>query len=626
MENKIDKIVVKSTDELIDVVHKISTVQSKKILVTFIDNSDILISSINLKVLLDSADEKSATLILQIPNNVTGVRNANLAGIPVIETPNLPTEDMWNDAEIKLRARMQKSSKKNSKLPEEYQSENITSFEERINSVLNKSQQDRVERKNQGTEESSDIVIDQDIHNIAQENKQKGDLTKIDFKNSPKQISPTSDPNKRDVRINTFFKNLFKNRKNGPNGADSKKPLAPQDKKEKILKLLPKILIPLVAVLIFVAVIYYKFAPYVRVTIFIESKPVEVEKVFTGSKNINEIDFEEGLIPTKTESVTKSVSDVVDATGTAYKGEKATGSVNISYISQDCTDADTPVTLNSGHKITTQAGKSFLLVGGATITCNGDTVVVNAQAVDVGEEYNISAGNYFTIDGYGNKIFGINSSAFTGGSKESYTVLSKQDVDKKVEELTKIATEEAENSLDDIGSGWQIIENTIESEVKEGSIKTAAAIGSETNSSDISLEVVASATYYYTAGVDEGLNQLLTEAAMNQNLFENSDGLELTLTGEIQKDLQVEDDDGDISITLTASSSVEPAVNREDLIAELMGMKWDEGTEYINNLTYTSGRDPVIHFNPENFPKKLRYFPTRQGRIDVKIEKDTVEN
>ena len=180
--------------------------------------------------------------------------------------------------------------------------------------------------------------------------------------------------------------------------------------------------------------------------------------------------------------------------------------------------------------------------------------------------------------------------------------------------------------MTDIGSGWQIIENTIKSEVKDGSIKTAVSIGSEANSSDISLEVVSSATYYYTAGVDEGLNNLLTEAALNQNLFESSDGLELTLTGEIEKDLQVEESDKEIKITLTASSSVEPAVNREDLIEELKGMKWDEGVDYINNLTYTSDRDPLIIFNPESFPKKLKYFPTRQGRIDVKIEKDTVEN
>jgi len=213
-----------------------------------------------------------------------------------------------------------------------------------------------------------------------------------------------------------------------------------------------------------------------------------------------------------------------------------------------------------------------------------------------------------------------------GGSKESYTVLSKQDVDKKVKELTEIATQEAENSLTDIGTGWQIIEDTIESEVKEGSIKTVVSIGSEASSSDLSLEVVSSAKYYYTAGVDEGLNDLLTQAAMNQNLFESSDGLELTLTGEIEKDLQVEESDKEVQITLTASSSVEPAVNKENLINELKGMKWAEGTDYINNLTFTSGRASILVFNPDSFPAKLRYFPTRQGRIDVKIEKDTVED
>ncbi|MDD3474934.1 MAG: hypothetical protein PHP08_03505, partial [Candidatus Dojkabacteria bacterium] len=365
---------------------------------------------------------------------------------------------------------------------------------------------------------------------------------------------------------------------------------------------------------------------YVKVTIFIESKPVEVEKVFTGSENINEIDFENSLIPIKTESVTKSVSDVVDATGTAYRGEKATGNVTVFYIvAGDCTDDTPTINLTEGHKITTDGG-TFVLTGSVSVTCTSSFGVVGVEAVNVGEEYNLAAGKNFSIDGYDSEVYARNSSAFTGGSKESYTVLSKSDVDTKVEELTKIATEEAENSLTDIGSGWQIIENTIESEVKEGSMKTAVAIGSEATSSDISLEVVSSATYYYTAGVDEGLNELLTEAAMNQNLFESSDGLELTLTGDIEKNLEVEDNDGDIKITLTASSSVEPDVNREDLINELRGMKWDNGIEYVKNLTYTSGRDPVIVFNPENFPEKLRYFPTRQGRIDVKIEKETVEN
>jgi hypothetical protein len=250
--------------------------------------------------------------------------------------------------------------------------------------------------------------------------------------------------------------------------------------------------------------------------------------------------------------------------------------------------------------------------------------VVGVEAVEVGEEYNIPSGKYFSVNDYStDRVFGVNSSAFTGGSKEEYTVLSQQDVNQKVDELTKIAKKEAESSLADIGSGWEIIEKTIDSKVKEGSISTAVAIGTETNSSDISLEVESSATYYYTAGVDTGLNSLLTEAAVNQNLFENGDGLNLTLTGDIEKDLTVNEEDGDVEITLTASSSVEPSIDREKIITDLKGMSWQEGIDYLNNLTFTANRSPVLKFTPEKFPQKLRHFPSRQGRIDIVVEKVT---
>ncbi len=400
-----------------------------------------------------------------------------------------------------------------------------------------------------------------------------------------------------------------------------------EDRKEKLLKLMPKLLIPLVVVLFLVAFLYYSFAPYVRATIFIESKPVEVEKTFTGNENINEIDFESLQIPIKRESVTKGVSDVVDATGTAYKGEKATGNVTVFYIvTGDCTDATPQITLSEGQRVTSDS-KDYLLTGGKTITCSKSYEVVGVEAVEVGEEYNLPADKYFSVQGYDiNEVYARNSSDLTGGSKEEYTVLSQKDVNEKVEELTKIAKEEAENSLTDIGSGWEIIESTIVSKVKEDSIKSAVAIGTETTSSDVSLEVESSATYYYTEGVDEGLNSLLTEAAINQNLFESNEGLQLTLTGDIEKELEVSEEDGDVKIALTASSSVEPSVKKEDLIKDLKGLRWGEGREYLNNLSFTADREPTVIFTPENFPIKLRRFPKRQGRINLVIEKIEVEN
>jgi hypothetical protein len=639
MEDKreqIEKIVVKSSDELIDVVREISKTKANKILVSFVEDSDILISSINLKVLLDSADEKEALIVVQIPANPSGIRNAKLAGIPVVDTPGLPSEDVWKEAQEDYINRLKKSSESSrSELPKDYKSENITSFEDRINSVLDKSKTERDKVKKE-EEEKGDlgIVVDSDIEKRGVEAEEGGDLTKVDLKNIPKPARKKSfDLSAKFDAVMDFFRSIGQKKGSKPEKSKITSVKEPRQKKDrnvkgKFVKILPKIIIPVVVVVILFFLLYFRLAPYVRVTIFIESKPVEVEKTFAGNENINEIDFENLEIPIKKETVTKSVSDTVEATGTAFRGEKATGSVELSYInSSGCTEDDQPIDLSSGQQINLSDGKAFVLTGSTTLQCNGGLRVVTAEAADVGEEYNIPSGQYFSVSGYdSDQVFGVNPSAFTGGSKEEYTVLSQQDVNGKVEELTELAKDEAESSLNDVGNGWEIIESTIKSEVKEGSIKSAVAIGTETTSSDVSLEVESSATYYYTQGVDEGLNDLLTEAAKNQNLFESEEGLDLTLTGDIEKELSVNEEGGDVEITLTAASSVEPSVNKETVISDLQGMRWEEGVEYIKGLSFTADKAPVINFEPEHFPQTFRYFPSRQGRIILEVDKYTVED
>lgn len=637
MSENIEKVVVKAKDELIDVVREISKTDAKRILISFIEDSEILISSINLKVLLDSADEKDALLVLQIPSNPTGVRNAKLADIPVIENPGMPSEEVWEDTREKYKKRREKSEKRNQEVPQEYKSENITSFEERINSVLNKTKsgEQKREKVDEDEKSSAGIVIDKDItekEEISFDDNE--DLTKVDFMDVPYPVKRKSEKKINLISSMKGFLGNFKKKDKGKKEREKKiKPIkrekvedkknGKRDIKEVLIKIVPRLVIPLALVAILLGFLYYYFAPYADVTIFIQSKPVEVEKVFTGSENINEIDFEELKIPIKSESVTKSVSDTVTATGTAFRGNNATGRVTISYIKPGgCSDADEPITLSEGVQLSTD-GKNYTLTGSATITCNNYSVV-GAEAVEVGEEYNIASGKYFSVTGYDSKVFGINSSAFTGGSKEEYTVLSQQDVNGKVEELTKIATEEAKRALQEIGGGWEIIDSTVKSSVKEGSIESAVSIGTETTTSDISLEVEASAKYYYTQGVDSGLNDLLTEAAVSQNLFESSEGLDLKLKGDIEKDLSVSEEDGEVKVTLTASSSVEPSVDKEEILNTLSGMKWDEGVDYLNNLSFTS-KSPIIKYTPERIPTNVRRFPSRQGKIKLVIEEDTIE-
>ena len=91
---KITKIVIGKEDELTDIVTGILDSQNERILVTFAEESDLLISPINLKVILETADERDKSIIAQIIKNPTGIRNAQLAGLTTIDNPSYPTEEM----------------------------------------------------------------------------------------------------------------------------------------------------------------------------------------------------------------------------------------------------------------------------------------------------------------------------------------------------------------------------------------------------------------------------------------------------------------------------------------------------------------------------------------------------
>ncbi|HRY74578.1 MAG TPA: hypothetical protein P5098_02720, partial [Candidatus Dojkabacteria bacterium] len=77
---KITKIVISSEDELTDVVTGILESPNERIVLTFAEESDLLISPINLKVIQETSDDENKLLIAQIINNPTGIKNARSAG------------------------------------------------------------------------------------------------------------------------------------------------------------------------------------------------------------------------------------------------------------------------------------------------------------------------------------------------------------------------------------------------------------------------------------------------------------------------------------------------------------------------------------------------------------------
>lgn len=607
MEEKtnLKKIIINANHELTDIAREIHDTDAQRIILTFTDQSDLLISPINLKVLLEISEKEDKLLIAQIIQNPTGVRNSKLAGIKVIETPSAPTEDDWievmEEKENRNKPEIIEEPKKESIVTEESEIKRSSSFEDRVNNAISRSKEPR--KIETLEEEDSFISIDEDTN--TQENIS---LAGKDFASMPREEGITEK-----VKIENPLKN-FKPIFKGINF-----------KNKKVVRI---ILIALGILLLVPGIgfaIYNQMVPIAKVKIFVEAKNVEIEKVFVGDPNIKEVDFDNLKIPVKTEEIKKSLSDTITPTGKAFKGEKAKGSVTITYWkSGGCVETTPVVSITNGHTITT-GNLTYKTTSAVELTCN-QMATVELVAADIGEDFNIGASKPFTVQGYSSaEVYGLNAAPFTGGTKEEYTVLSQKDVDTVVESLTATAIEEVKSELRENESAWEIIENSIKSEVEKDSVKTDKKVGEEASVVNLEVTIKGTATYYSTKGLNDSLTDILRQEAEAKNLFESENELELSLGDTIEKKLVVNDEVKDkVEIKLTASSSIRPKINKEDIENKLKGMKWEEGLSYISTLDF-SDQKTEVQFIPSNYPDFLKRFPDRRGGVLVTIKELQVE-
>lgn len=592
---KITKIVIGKEDELTDIVTGILDSQNERILVTFAEESDLLISPINLKVILETADERDKSIIAQIIKNPTGIRNAQLAGLTTIDNPSYPTEEMWEKEMLDRARRYNPLGKRVEKKEEVTETKEVVEpkneFKDRINSALEKS------RNNQEKEDDILITFDEDIEPLGSE-----------------EI-----PGDEQVNTKVHTKPVVQT---GPILEKLKSILQKIKYPTKLKRLIPLLTISVFVLSLLVAFIYYNTVPFVKIRIYVEAKEVSIERTFQGDENIKSVDFENSKIPIKQEIVEKSRSTTITATGTAYRGEKAKGKVNIAYVKIGGCTGVSALNLQAGHVIvSSSSGQSFKLDAATTVDCNNISEAA-VTAIEVGEEYNLSSGQHFTVQGFSsNEVYAMNSSgAFTGGSKEQYTVLSQADVNSGVEDLRKIAVEEGEQELKEKNGGWEVIVDSITSELVKSETKTDVNVGAEAKDVNLSIKTKSTATYFLKDGFDEGIANLLTTEAQQKNLFESDKNLELALGDDIEKTITViESNKNGIKIKLVAKGSVKPKVDKENIVRELKEMSWEEGQEFLKKQVF-SAKETEIVFQPQNFPTKLLHFPKRQGGILIEIK------
>ena len=353
------------------------------------------------------------------------------------------------------------------------------------------------------------------------------------------------------------------------------------------------------------------YLPQATVTLYTQKRTIDRDLQVTASPNASAVDKDEMVVPAEILSAEASQTKTFEATGEEEVGEKATGSVTITNKSSDTKNLPAGTVLASG-------GKQFMTTSAAIVPAyeiDDDGISfgktnVGVQAAAIGSEYNLDAGSEFTVGGYEESTMDAKNAAdFSGGSKETVTVVTESD---REEALTSLAQEVQDMAVDSmkkkLATGQLLLDEAVESTTD--STEYSHEVGAETT--EFSLTITATATAPVVVTAD--LESLLTEAIEAKV----PDGYELADTApEIENHVLNVEDDGTLYLTSTFKAQVIPVVNTNELIADIKGKNPSAVEAYLKDQPNLNGYD--ISLSPK-LPGPFYRLPSLESHIKVNVE------
>ncbi len=348
------------------------------------------------------------------------------------------------------------------------------------------------------------------------------------------------------------------------------------------------------------------FAPHATVNIKAKTTTESVDTPI--GLNVNgTTDVDARVIKPTVQQIKKTNSVDFDATGKKDIGNKATGTVTIS----NC-DTNDPIAIAAGTGLSSN-GLTFITVSGVTVPgakfsgggCSkAGTASVAVQAQDLGENYNISSGNSFTVAGQSSQVGGKNSSAFTGGSKRTATVVSDSDINtakaKIIEQNGEAGRKELNDKFDD--KKYVVIDKSYKADPT--TVTSAPASGAEGTKGKLTVEI----TYTLLAMDKDDVNAVLDsylkdkiKGQKNQKIYDN--GL---------SKLQFSDF-SDTSVTFKTKGYVGPTIDTKNLKPQLVGKNYEDIRQKIKAI------DGVEDVDTKFFPFWISSAPS-EGKIEIKFD------
>ncbi len=360
-------------------------------------------------------------------------------------------------------------------------------------------------------------------------------------------------------------------------------------------------------------ILFYFLGIKTSILISIKPKQIGVNQTITFSTNTSN-DFSNNLIAAQNISTSEQANVTENATGKKNVGQKAKGSITIYNGTSDSKqyDSNTVVTSSNGLKYTLDSSVTIASASGDVISgTKSGTGTVNITASDIGSDFNLPSGTQFTVDGEStSQVEANNSSALSGGSKKTVTVVSNTDIQNALSQLEKNSETQAKNDMSKkLSSDQSILANlSVDSITNKTTSKTA---GSVANNFTASGTIIYKTVAYKKEDLSSYIAHLLQQkVSSNETIDQQS----------IQNNMgNVTSGNNGLTVDDKVTANDLPKIDINVLRSQLAGKSFASAEQIIDALPQVTGSTITLSPNIPFIPKLVSF---KKGNIIITTQNE----
>lgn len=359
------------------------------------------------------------------------------------------------------------------------------------------------------------------------------------------------------------------------------------------------------AIFILLLILYF-FGRSAVVTLNIDTKKISQTKDVTFSIG-QPTDASKNIIAAQFVEVTENGSVSTSATGKKDIGTEAKGTVTM------FNNGDGSVTFSKGTIITSSNNLKFTLDKDILVASpSGDasnpspgTANVTVTASDIGTQHNLPSNTKFTVGSSSLAIYAAkNDNPFSGGTKKSITVVSKEDITELENELIKNLEEKAkENVAKKISENSTLLPIFVSKTLSNKNFDKKE--GDEASQVTLKADVTYASISYSKSDIvsftKEALRGDIGDLVLNENDISTS-----------VKEIKDTKDD-EVSTSLEIKGLLSPKIDQQDLAKQISGKNITKAQNILSSINQmamvTIKISPNIPLLPKNLPgaEKIKF-------------------